>query len=290
MFKDINVNTVQNFMIHIEEQRKVLRTEDWKTYISKNKDINRWRYFLSHDPYTRWGLLKPRGYPGDATLMDFAYKHKFIEEHIENSGPIGQEIYEYTSSAKQSISARKRTQYIANQIAFLCQNHKNISISSFASGHGREFEYLSEAEKENIIELLAIDSDINSLNEISRSFRGESVRCALKNVFRIRMKEYGKYDLVYSLGLFDYLEERYAISLIDKMWCGVKSGGRLLIANLNMNATNLGYCEAIMDWWMIQRNESELLKLGESLQDSASVDNISVENLGCFSYLVINKR
>lgn len=289
MFKDINVNTVKDFMVRIEEQRDDLRTEDWKTYISKNSDIHRWRYFLSHDPYTRWGLLKPRGYPGDATLMDFAYRHKSIEGHITNAGEIGQEIYKHTSSAKQSVSARERTQYITNQIVSLCKNHKDISISSFASGHGREIEHLTESQKENIKELLAIDNDMNSLNEINKLLRGKA-RCVLKNVFRVSIKEYDKYDLIYSLGLFDYLEERYAVSLIDKMWCGVKSGGRLLIANLNMNAANLGYCEAIMDWWMIQRNDDDLIKLGENLQDSGTVDNMFVDNAGCFSYLVLDKR
>jgi extracellular factor (EF) 3-hydroxypalmitic acid methyl ester biosynthesis protein len=289
MFRDITVDAVEDFMVLIEEQREDLRTGDWKTYISKNKAINQWRFFLSHDPYTRWGLIKPRGYAGDATLMDFAYKHPSIESHIENAGAIGQAIYNHTSAAKQSKSARDRVKFIADQIATICRNHRDISICSIAAGHGREVELLSQSERANIRELLAIDSDIASLNQINEAFGG-GARCVPKNAFRVRLKDYGSYDLVYSLGLFDYLEERYAISLIDKMWCGVKPGGRLLIANLNMNAANLGYCEAIMDWWMIQRNDEELMRLGENLQDSGDIDNIRLEHIGCFSYLLIDKR
>ncbi len=105
----------------------------------------------------------------------------------------------------------------------------------------------------------------------------------------MRTKDYGEFDFIYSLGLFDYLKEQYAVNLVNKMWGGLKSGGSILIANLNNNAANIAYCEAIMDWWMIQRSEEELSALADSLKDYGSVDNIEVVTIGCFSYLLATK-
>ncbi len=265
-----------------------MKPYDWETYAKNDKTVRRWRYFLAHDPYTRWGLLKPRGYPGDATLMDFAYKHRSIQGWVDQSGSIGQEIYRCTSSVKQSASARERIKFIADQIQALCEVVPEVSICSYASGHARELELITQSHREKISKFLAIDSDASSLDEVSSSM--ESVEKVHKNVFRVSMKDYGQFNLVYSLGLFDYLKDRFAFNLIGRMWEGVCPGGKLLIANLNYSAGNLGYCEAIMDWWMIQRSESEMLALGESLKCKSEVESFNVETIGCFSYLIVRKR
>ncbi|MBL4711500.1 MAG: methyltransferase domain-containing protein [Gammaproteobacteria bacterium] len=284
MSVDINIECVENFMVNLEEIRKDFEGSGWKSYVEKDDELKHWRYFLSNDPYTRWGMLKPRGYPGDATLMDFAYRHPSIEKYLNNASSLGKALYNYTSGAKQSKSARIRTKFISDEIKKISETSSNIKIASFAIGHGRELENLSNNDIDNISEFLAIDSDFISLNEISG---WDCVKCVNKNVFRISFKNDKSYDLVYSLGLFDYLDDRYAINLLNRMWRGVKPGGKLLIANLNNEAANLGYCGAIMDWWMIPRSEDGLSMLANNINDIKVTNTIEIKTLGCFSYLII---
>ena len=41
-------------------------------------------YFLQ-DPFTRWSFTKPRGYSGDAQLLDFIYGHPSVADEIANA-------------------------------------------------------------------------------------------------------------------------------------------------------------------------------------------------------------
>jgi hypothetical protein len=81
-------------------------------------------YFVSGDfsrclILTQGGLVKPRGYPGDATLVDFAYGHGSIKEQLDHAGPVGQHIYACTSGAVQSASARQRSKRLTEKNRFV---------------------------------------------------------------------------------------------------------------------------------------------------------------------------
>ena len=75
------------------------------------------------------------------------------------------------------------------------------------------------------------------------------------------------------------------------MWTLTKSGGTLIVANLAPDAANLGYCEAVMDWWMVTRDENQMQTLGQYLKiEEAAVGDINVTRQGCFNYLKIFKN
>jgi hypothetical protein len=79
--------------------------------------------------------------------------------------------------------------------------------------------------------------------------------CALRiNVIKDELIEMEQAQLVYSLGLFDYLTQEFAARVLVKMAIQTRSGWQCVIANFAPEAANLGYCEAIMDWWMITRS------------------------------------
>ncbi len=171
MFDGVTPDSVADFMLDIERQRKSMNPDEWRNHVSSDTALCKWRYLLSHDPYTKWGLIKPRGYAGDATLMDFAYKHPSVSQYVDNAGDLGKQIYKHTSSARQSKSARERTEHIASLISNICNKHSNVSIASFASGHGRELELLNKHTSDAISKFVAIDSDSDSLSTLN-SVRG----------------------------------------------------------------------------------------------------------------------
>jgi hypothetical protein len=284
-FNSPSVETIGEFMSTLEQSRIEAKFDEWCEFTKKSPLLRKWRYFLAQDPYTRWGLVKPRGYAGDATLMDFAYGHPTIQEEVDNSGGLAQAIYRHTSGAPQSASARLRIDLIAEEINKAAMAGP-VTLVSYASGHARELERLPSQTKANVNVFIAIDADANSLREASRSAANMPFIAQRRNVIKQDMSDLAKGDLVYSLGLFDYLNDEHAVMVCKKMLEQTKPGGTLLLANLAPTAGNLAYCEAIMDWWMITRDDSQLATLAKhALKDVAGEAN--VERHGCFNYLRI---
>ena len=142
-------------------------------------------------------------------------------------------------------------------------------IVSVAAGHAREISD-SEAFREGRLKRwICLDQDRESLAEISSRFPKDatvmpiarSVRELLEGAFEAEA------DLVYSAGLFDYLPDPVALKLLAVMWAWVRPGGRLVLANFADDSQERGYMEAFMDWWLLYRNEDQILALGHSVQD-----------------------
>lgn len=285
-----NPALVPGFMDSLERVRASQHPDEWKMLVKTNPVIKQWRFFLSLDPYTRWALVKPRGYAGDATLMDFAYGHASVQQHIDQSGKIGKEIYQFTSEAAQSRSARQRILLLSDKIESLAVSNPELKIISFAAGHAREIEALREATKSRIANFTAIDLDQASLQAAAQSSIGIPFSPIRKNVIKDNeIDALPNADLVYSLGLFDYLSDEYAVKVLSKMWRRTSTLGQCIVGNLAPDAGNLGYCEAIMDWWMITRSVDEMQALGESVAKVyRNVKSIDVSRYGCFNYLTLS--
>jgi len=216
--------------------------------------------------------------------MDYAYRHRSIMPHVAAATEFGQAIYDTTSSAAQSQSARDRVSLVASTIARLA-NGRKLRVGSFASGHARELEYVEDASN-SIAEFVIIDTDEQSIEEIRRSY-GKIIKLTpfKRNVLRVRSEQISKLDFAYSMGLFDYLNESAAKRIVRIMSDTVAKGGTLLFGNLTEKAANLGYCEAVMDWWMIPRTYDEMVDLGEMLERSGEW-SVKVSQKGCFYYLL----
>jgi 2-polyprenyl-3-methyl-5-hydroxy-6-metoxy-1,4-benzoquinol methylase len=271
------------FIRWVESMRKQITPGDWRRFAKQSPDILRWRYFLSHDPYTRWGLMKPRGFAGDARVMGFAYRHRVVEPLLDEAGETGQALYHYTSGSQQSESARQRIRLIAEELETFCRDRLSVRVASFACGHGRELELLSESCRSRISSFTGIDTDACALEDIRSSIGDLPHSLQNQNVFRHKPKDEG-YDFVYSLGLFDYLTMKQSRFLLQRMAEALRPGGKLLIANLDPEAANLGYCEAIMDWWMIPKSTHDFHELCERM--NSLFEKRQVRQLGCFNYLV----
>jgi extracellular factor (EF) 3-hydroxypalmitic acid methyl ester biosynthesis protein len=223
--------------------------------------------------------------------MDFAYHHPSTHDEIKSSGQLGRAIFDITSSAKQSQSARQRIALIAEQIEQKTSSGSPITIASFAAGHARELQKLSAQAASNILDFIAFDSDQLSLDEIKESNKIIPIRAVSRNVIKDDLSDSPSAEIVYSLGLFDYLNDDFALAVLVKMWGKTKQGGICIVANLAPTAANLGYCEAIMDWWMIARSEANLRSLSERLDASVGdVGKIAIQQHGCFNYLRLEKK
>lgn len=287
-FSSPSVDTTPAFMKALEVARRQRSEADWREFTRVSPVLRQWRFFLTHDPYTRWGLIKPRGYPGDATLMDFAYRHPSVEPHIAAAGDLGRSIYQATLYAPQSQSARERVALMRKKLIEAGASTP-LRIVSLACGHARELEGLSS---DDVIfeQITFLDNDPRSL-AIASSVTEPRITIAQRcNVVKDPLPAASDAHVVYAMGLFDYLNDAYAVEVTKKMLALLRPGGLCVIGNLDPSAANLGYCEAIMDWWMVVRDADALRQVGEAAAAQSGGHFIcDVEQTGCFNYLSIRR-
>ena len=73
-------------------------------------------------------------------------------------------------------------------------------------------------------------------------------------------------DIVYSVGLFDYLKDRRARDLAKSLFDFVKPGGLLILGNMNKSPlSNLWPMECLVDWHLHYRDNDEMLGWAEGL-------------------------
>lgn len=290
-----DVEGIPAFMEALEQLRARLTPREWRAQVRASHELRRWKYFLALDPYTRWGLVKPRGYAGDARLMDFAYRHPEVAADVDQAGPVGAAIYAYTSQARQSASGRERLGFVRQMLASLSKESPQ-RVVSFASGFARELESLgasasaSASASAGIAEFVAVDADESALSAASRSAGAIPHQLVCRNVVSDDTSDIGPAGLVYSLGLFDYLQADTARQVLRKMLRLTAPQGLCVVANLSHDAANLGYCEGVMDWWMVTRSADELLAMGQETAYAEGVTaHLETVQIGCFHVLTIHR-
>jgi extracellular factor (EF) 3-hydroxypalmitic acid methyl ester biosynthesis protein len=71
------------------------------------------------------------------------------------------------------------------------------------------------------------------------------------------------YDLVWSAGLFDYLNDRVFVRLLKALLAVVKPGGELVVGNFSEFNPSRDYMEIFGDWHLVHRSREQLLSLAE---------------------------
>ncbi len=217
------------------------------------------------DPLTWRSFQKPRGYAGDAVMLDMIYGHKG-EETPAPTTELGSAIFKYTAVLGRSpLAVRYRRELIAANVDELSQGkmRQKPRVLSIASGHLREVELSRAFHADEVEEWIAVDADEKSLHECNRSYGGSCIQPVKGTVRQILANkfDFGQFDFVYAAGLFDYLSDSVSRALASRIFDMLKPGGKLLVANFAANFPDAGYMEAFMDWFLIYRSEQDMEKM-----------------------------
>ena len=254
--------------------RKTLSQTDWCHHIEKLR-IEKSFEFAHQDPFTRHAYLRPRGYPGDAVLLDYIYRLRDLPMTATTEGA---EIMRFTVNAPAPRAVRFRRHFLARLIDETAASHEKSRVLSIAAGHLREAELSSALANRQIGEFVALDQDAESLKVIDNDYGHLPIRTVRASVRHLLAGKtgMGMFHLVYAAGLYDYLDDAVATRLIERMWAMTLPGGRVMIANFMPDIPDAGYMEAYMDWWLIYRDEVQVRALFSTLPASEIAD-IQVE-------------
>ena len=219
---------------------------------------------LLQEPITRWSFQKPRGYSGDAELIDYIYRHKSCA--IADSY-LGKELNGYASLTGSSAAVRWRCSHVAQEIQKLQSKlGRKIDVISVASGHLRELGYIAEANSK-INRFVCVDQDKQS-NQLVRNTYSKHAFLEVQDDsinYILKRKLAGQsFDFIYSSGLFDYLNDKIASKMIEILYSNLRPGGTMIIPNFLKGITEKAYMETFMKWNLIYRDENDMNLLCEN--------------------------
>jgi extracellular factor (EF) 3-hydroxypalmitic acid methyl ester biosynthesis protein len=227
--------------------RREEEPQDWPAYA---------RACLSHpvssllhqDPFTYRAFAKPRGYAGDAVMMDYIYGLGEAGEAARNATPLGRAIFQYMDTRPSAKAVRYRRRLIAGLIDRVAER-KEARVLAVAAGHLREVKSSSAMQNGKVQEFVAFDQDEASLAVVARDYAHLGIRTMAGSVRQILSgkAKLGKYDFVYAAGLFDYLSGPVAAALTCRMFEMTRPGGLMLIPNFLTGVRDSGYMEAFME-------------------------------------------
>lgn len=126
-----------------------------------------------------------------------------------------------------------RRSIIARTIDEVCEQRQRPGILSLACGHLREAEFSGAIQCGKFESFLALDQDQESLDVVDRDYGQygvQSLNKSVRELLRDRTFE-GRFDLIYSAGLYDYVEKKVATKLTDRLFELLAPGGYLLLTN-----------------------------------------------------------
>jgi hypothetical protein len=246
---------------------------------------------LHQDPFTRRAFEKPRGYAGDAVMMDYIYGLGEAGQAAREATPAGRAIFEYMGGRPSAKAVRYRRRLLAGLIDRVAKRG-GASVLAIAAGHLREVELSSAVQSGSLKEFVAFDQDEASLAVVARDYSPFGVVTKPGSVRQILAGnvELGQYDLVYAAGLFDYLNAAVAAKLTSLMFDMVRPGGIMLIPNFLAGIRDVGYMESFMDWHLIYRTEADMWSLAAALPQAQVADcQVFDDDVDTITYLLVGK-
>ena len=231
--------------------------------------------FFHEDPFTRWSFMKPRGYSGDAQLIDFIYGHPSVAEEIAKASPLGKELYGYTSQSPSPVAVRERRDLLTRYVDEIAtEKGPGTEILTVAAGHLREADNSVALREKRIKRWVALDQDPLSVGSMVRDFNGTCVEAIDGSVRGLLTKSHtlGKFDFIYAAGLYDYLADKVAIKLTQTCLDMLKPNGVFLFANFSRDVDDDGYMETFMNWALLLRSDVEMWNIINASADRNSVE------------------
>jgi extracellular factor (EF) 3-hydroxypalmitic acid methyl ester biosynthesis protein len=247
--------------------------------------------FFLQSPTLRRTFEKPRGYAGDYLMMEALYR-----DTPEGDTSLALWMDEWALALPGFEAVRFRRRLLAD---LLRAEHARGArrVFSVACGSAGELADTANLDFESI-DLLdqdaeAIQAATRGLLEAAGSQRSPRVRVwpqAIRALFRPNPAPLrDPHDVIYSMGLYDYLQAPTARRLTEHLWSGLKPGGLLAIGNFNDENPMHHFIEVALDWHLVYRNPHDLLALTQPLEDVQEAQ-VLTDPHGCLHLLVARKK
>jgi SAM-dependent methyltransferase len=246
----------------------------------------------------KWAFEKPKGYPGDYKLLEIIYDNKPISK--------GLGVYFDNNFLKSpyAVALRLCKDHLRDLLRDFIEQTKSgrMNILNIACGSCREIrELLPYLKTQSPVKFSCMDGDEEALEfsqallscrapgNIEFKFVKEDIMNVIKGDVPIENR-FSKQDLVYSIGLIDYLGDADSKKLIRSLYQLLREGGKLILTHKNRDKTFPPiHPDWLCDWKFVPRNKDEVVRLFYTCGISGFSTSWESDNFGYVFYYILTK-
>jgi len=287
---------MDKFFDDLDAFNKTLKMSDYKDEVWGYLFKETFPYFM-RSSLTERAYFKPNGYAGDFQMIEMMYQNQ-----PSGDGKIGKLVDAWLLNRPPCKAVRGRRKFLAQKIEAISRNvlmvKEKVNIMNLACGPSRElFDFIKEFPDNHKVHALCLDIDPQALrysDKMSKSFTHKAKVSFLKdNLIKWALgtstQNIEKQEIIYSGGLFDYLDDDLFLMLANRCHNSLNPGGVLMIGNFRPNPDKI-FMDHLLEWRLIYREAEELTQLfGKSLFGS-KVEILSEKDAGIQLFAIAVKE
>jgi extracellular factor (EF) 3-hydroxypalmitic acid methyl ester biosynthesis protein len=224
-------------------------------------------YVLTTETADRF-YSKPRGYAGDFLAIHNIYQN--VPGGTGRLGPVVDRMFLETPPSK---AVRNRRHLLAEEIlaSVRAKPEGPVRVTCLASGPATEvFDAFAKLEDKTRLKVTLLDIDLQSLafvDEIrTRQKLGSQITLVNENLIALFLGRGGKsptepQDLIYSIGLIDYLNDKLVNKLLQYAHANLAPGGRVILGNFHPRNPAKEFMDYVLEWNLIHRTEEDMNRI-----------------------------
>lgn len=240
---------------------------------------------------------KRRAYPGDFQMLEMIYQNCSLSKGV------GAYFDTYFLNNPDAVAVRSRKGRVREMLhRFILGNTQKtpLRILNVACGFCREMiELIGEMEHQNPLTLTCMDWDEEALafskahlRNVPTNIKVEFLKKNLMDVVNDgqEVQQLGEYDLIYSIGLTDYLPDALLKKCLQFYNSLLPKGGQLILTHKNQEKTFPPIpAEWFCDWESIPRGKNELTSLLKGTLPGFVLD-VTADDFGYIFYFTLTKK
>lgn len=244
--------------------------------------------------YFNRARIWPQGYQGDYVMLEYLYDN----DPVSPSG-IGRLLNKYLLATTLAVAVRERKATLRALLEEELMKRTAPQVLNVASGSCREMLELAPDIKRSGALFTCVDYDIDAINYCKSRLAaaGLSAQVKAKHHNALKMvneernqKEFGVQDVIYSVGLFDYLRDEVLTRLLKALYGLLKPGGALIMSFKDSRQYSTFIYHWMIAWdGFFQRTEEEVLSLVERAAIPSAEVRTLREKSGVIMFLIAAK-
>ncbi len=210
---------------------------------------------------------KPRGYPGDYQLLTAIYDG--LPKSTGFGGYVDRYLLNFTLGRAVVARMWSARRFLMDELQ---RRRGRVAILNVASGACREYMGGFELSADREVTIACVDNDSEALEfaqaQTAAALGRSQITATFTRYNALRMtsasgniRQFGRSDIIYSVGLCDYIPDEYLVPLLKAWRDSLAEDGVVYVAFKDALLYDKTEYQWLMDWYFFQRVEDDFQRL-----------------------------